>query len=361
MKLKACRLLLSLAALVLFTTSTFAQLVNYELVTVGDPGNPNDTVESFGGQFYGAVPYAYQIGKYEVTISQYTAFLNAVAKTDTYSLYNTSMATDLNIAGISRSGSDGSYEYSVIGPSGITPPGADSPGNRPITYVSWWDSARFANWMSNGQPAGAQGPTTTENGAYNLANWLSGTAPSVNASNPNTGTEPLYRIPTENEWYKAAYYKGGGTNAGYWPYATQGTSMINQIDNQANRANWYQFKFTVTQSSGTSSSQNYLTNVGAFTGSPSAFGTFDQSGNVLEWNDLSGVADSARGYRGGNWGSGGEFVLSSSIRDASPPTVEGYLTGFRLASPIPEPSTWVMGSLGITCAGWHAFRRRKRA
>ena len=30
-----------------------------------------------------------------------------------------------------------------------------------------------------------------------------------------------YFIPSENEWYKAAYYKGGGTNAGYWTYPTQ--------------------------------------------------------------------------------------------------------------------------------------------
>ena len=30
-----------------------------------------------------------------------------------------------------------------------------------------------------------------------------------------------YFIPSENEWYKAAYYKGGSTNAGYWTYPTQ--------------------------------------------------------------------------------------------------------------------------------------------
>jgi len=28
---------------------------------------------------------------------------------------------------------------------------------------------------------------------------------------------------------------------------------------------------------------------------------------------------------------------------------------------VPEPSTWVMGLAGIACAGWGAFRRRKRA
>jgi hypothetical protein len=92
----------------------------YDLVTVGNAGNAADTTT------YGGVAYEYQIGKYDVTIGQYTEFLNAVAATDTYSLYNTSMATDLNVAGISRTGSSGSYTYSVINN------GGDS-SNRPIT------------------------------------------------------------------------------------------------------------------------------------------------------------------------------------------------------------------------------------
>ena len=43
---------------------------------------------------YGSVAYTYQMGKYDVTVGQYCQFLNAVAKTDTYGLYNGSMATD---------------------------------------------------------------------------------------------------------------------------------------------------------------------------------------------------------------------------------------------------------------------------
>ena len=59
---------------------------------------------------HGAVAYNYSIDKYDVTVGQYTDFLNAVAATDTYGLYHhASMGTNLNIAGISRSGSSGSY------------------------------------------------------------------------------------------------------------------------------------------------------------------------------------------------------------------------------------------------------------
>ncbi len=120
-------------------------LITIDTVPVGNAGNANDPLTGFG-----AVSYDYSIGKYEVTLNQYSAFLNAVGATDTYGLYNPSMGTDLNIMGISRSGASGSYTYSVIGS-----------GNRPVTYVSWFDSARFVNWLQNGQPTGLQAAGTT--------------------------------------------------------------------------------------------------------------------------------------------------------------------------------------------------------
>ena len=116
-----------------------------------------------------------------------------MAATDTYSLYHTSMGTNLNVAGISRTGSSGSYTYSVINN------GGDS-SNRPITFVKWWDAARFANWLANGQPTGAQTNTTTENGACNVNGLTSGSAPGKNVTNPNTSAAPTFYIPTENEW-----------------------------------------------------------------------------------------------------------------------------------------------------------------
>ncbi len=361
--MNAVRLSLSLAAILLAAAPSLAELVNYELVPVGDPGNAADTTG------YGAVAYDYQMGKYEVTIGQYAAFLNAVAKADPYSLYNPNMGTGLNIAGISRTGVSGSYSYSAIGPSGTTLAGASSPGNRPITYTSWFVAARFANWMSNGQPVGPQGAATTENGAYNLNGATSGSAPAFNVTNPNIGSVPIYRIPTEDQWYKAAYYKGGSTNAGYWDYATQSdTAPGNVIGSGSNQAN-YRYTtdiLTVTQSGSLSSSQNYLTDVGAFTASPSAYGTFDQNGNVWEWNDLNGEAGDQRGTRGGNW----HFTVprpnwlnSSSGPDPRSTTLNWMDGGFRLASPVavPEPSTYAMALAGLACGGYSMFRRRKRS
>ena len=331
-----------------------ARAVTIDMVTVGNAGNAADTTT------YGGVAYDYQIGKYDVTIGQYTAFLNAVAATDTYSLYNTSMGTNLNVAGISRTGSSGSYTYSVINN------GGDS-SNRPITYVSWWDSARFSNWMANGQPTGAQSSTTTENGAYNVNGVTSGSAPGRNTVNPNTSAAPTFYIPTENEWYKAAYYspvKGGVGSPGYYAYATQSdTAPGNTIGSGANQANYYAGDFAVTQSSSYSASQNYLTDVGAFTNSESFYGTFDQSGNVYQWNDLDGLAPSgsSRGLRGGSWDYSVAFYLSSSDSNSAAPSDESNNIGFRRASPVavPEPSTLVMGLAGIACGGWQMIRRRR--
>ena len=329
-----------------------AHAVTYDLVPVGNAGNANDPAT---GNLYGGVNYPYQIGKYDVTIGQYTTFLNAVAVTDTYSLYNASMATDFNVAGIARTGSSGSYTYSAITNGGNS-------ANRPITYVSWFDSARFANWMANGQPTGAQSSTTTENGAYNLANWTSGTAPAKNVTNPNTSAAPTLFIPNENEWYKAAYFdptlnSGAG---GYYTYATQSNAAPgNVIGSGTNQANYYNGVYSVTQSGATDSNQNYLTDVGAFSSSGSFYGTFDQSGNVYQWNDLDGTSGSSRGLRGGYW----DFSASLASSDRSPvvPSFEDNGVGFRLASPVavPEPSTWVMGLAGLACGGYSLFRRRR--
>jgi sulfatase modifying factor 1 len=342
-------------AAVLGSLAVPAPAITYDLVTVGNAGNANDPAT---GNLYGGVAYDYAIGTYDVTIGQYAEFLNAVAATDTYSLYNGSMATDLNVAGISQTGSSGSYTYSVINNGGNS-------ANRPITYVSWFDSARFANWMANGQPTGAQSGTTTENGAYNVNGATSGTAPAKNVTNPNTSAVPTFFIPNESEWYKAAYYSPllNSGSGGYYTYATQSNAAPgNVIGSGANQANYNNGLYSVTQSGDYFASQNYLTDVGAFSGSGSFYGTFDQSGNVNQWNDLDGTSGSSRGLRGGNWGNFASS-LSSSTRLTPAPSPEGSFIGFRLASPVavPEPSTYAIALAGIACGGYSLFRRRKRA
>ena len=164
-----------------------------DFVTVGDPGNAPDTTG------LGAVSYTYSIGKFDVTAAQYVEFLNAVAKTDPYGLYTPSMAGSAD-CNIQRSGAPGSYSYSV------DPQWA----NRPVNYVSFGDAARFCNWLQNGEPSRAEGNGTTESGAYTLNGATTNSALLAITRNATA----TYFIPSENEWYKAAYYKGGGTQRG---------------------------------------------------------------------------------------------------------------------------------------------------
>jgi len=102
-----------------------------------------------------------------------------------------------------------------------------------------------------------------------------------------------------------------------------------------------------------------VTTVGT-NGGASAYGAFDMSGNVREWNDLTGAAGSSRGLRGGYWNNS-VSILSSTVSLADPASDENPFNGFRLASSVavPEPSTWAMGLAGLACGGWQVFRRRR--
>jgi hypothetical protein len=69
-----------------------------------------------------------------------------------------------------------------------------------VDFVSFWNALRFANWLHNGQPRGLQDETTTEDGAYTLT--PTGIVNNTITRNPGA----VVFLPSENEWYKAAYY-----------------------------------------------------------------------------------------------------------------------------------------------------------
>lgn len=306
-----CAVVCLLAVAAACFTNRPAQAVDLEWVTVGNPGNEADQESSQYRYGFGAVAYSYRIGKYETTNGQYVDFLNAAAKADPYGLYNPYMY-------IQRTGTSGSYQYSTTS------------ANLPVNYVSWFDVARFANWIQNGQGSGS-----TETGAYTLNGATTGVAPARTIG-------ARFFIPTEDEWYKAAYYAPDRDYTYYHPYATQsgldfGDGVLfyspgNQVGSDANQAN-------MTDGSG-------LTPVGSYSGSPSAYGTFDQTGNVAEWNDLKGdgavlsgwgVPTGGKGFRGGFF-DGGPWIGSANWRGLDSPSTEVFRIGFRLSS----LSEWVV-------------------
>jgi formylglycine-generating enzyme required for sulfatase activity len=266
-------------------------MINIDTVFVGDAGNADDTANPYGG-----VAYGYHIGTYEVTNSQYTAFLNATAVSDPNGLYNANMNSS-TIGGITRAGSDGSYTYS-------TKAGFE---NKPVNFVSFWDAARFTNWLTSGD---------TENGVYVLTS--SGITNNTITRDATAWANGGVAVASENEWYKAAYYDGNG---GYTLYPTQSNSITTADANYNNSA-------------GT------VTDVATYAAAPSHYGTFDQGGNVWEWNDTI-VGTGNRGLRGGSF-IDLDGTLQSSLRLHSNPTFENFNIGFRVSSlaPIPEPSAY---------------------
>ena len=329
------------AVLALLSLGTLAQAVVIDTVPVGNPNNAADTRYATPG--YGSVGYNYNIGKYEVTAGQYTAFLNAVAATDTYGLYSPQMSDTSWGSGITQGVVSGRYTYSV----------ATDFINRPVNYVSWGDSARFANWLHNGQPTGAQGLATTEDGAY----YLNG---ATTYAGPNAVTRKAgwtWAITSEDEWYKAAYYKGGSTSAGYWLYPTSSDTAPGQdmADASGNNANYYTAPYVYPIDSG-----KRTTVAGEFQDSDSPYGTFDQGGNVIEWNDTL-ISDSFRGLRGGGFLSGyygdGDIELRASYRVYNIYAGDEHpWLGFRVSA-VPEPSSLIAlaGGFGMLLG----LRRRK--
>jgi formylglycine-generating enzyme required for sulfatase activity len=321
-----------------------AQAVTIDWVTVGNPGNAADTAPAG----YGAVADSFRIMKFEFTNQQYTAFLNSVDPngTNPNSIYNASMGST-NWSGIQITGTTNGSRYRVRA----------NMGGKPVNFVSWFDAARVCNWLMNG----ATGTSSTETGAYTLVGGqTSGTAPARNSG-------ATFYIPTEDQWYKAAYYKGGGTSAGYWNYATQSDTAPTAVN-------------ATTVGTGTSGGvspvttgnfANYnsaaswnrqfdnVTTVGT-NGGASAYGAFDMSGNLWELNDLTGAAGPYRGLRGGRF-LDDAFGVSSSSRYTDVPSSETRDAGFRLASPVPvpEPSTCAMALAGLACGGYSLFRRRR--
>jgi formylglycine-generating enzyme required for sulfatase activity len=294
------------------------------MVGVGDVGNVADITG------YGSVAYAYNIGKYDVTAAQYVAFLNAVAKTDTYGLYNSFMAT-AGCQVITQTGSPGNYSYAVT-----------TNGNFPVICVTWGDAARFCNWLTNGQPSGPEGNGTTETGLYALGGATSDGALMAITRSAGAG----YAIPTENEWYKSAYYKGGNTgnlSAGYWSYPTQSSATPHNslvlAGTDPDDANYWN-----NLTGGYTDPTYYLTAVGAFAACPGAYGTFDQGGDVWQWNEAN-ISGSNRGVRGGMFSST-SAALSSSYRWDSHPADNVDFLGFRV-SQIPEPASFVIFGLGV--------------
>jgi formylglycine-generating enzyme required for sulfatase activity len=216
--------------------------VIFDWATVGNPGNAAD--QDYGDGNFGSVAESYRISKHEVTNDQYAEFLTKVAASDPNSLFHANMD-------ITRGGSSGTFTYAVN--SGFGP--------NPVNYVSYFNAMRFTNWLKNGQPTGLQAAGTTENGVYAIGTGV----------NETRAASASFFLPSEDEWYKAAYLDPRLASAGgppgddnYWLYPTQHDTVptAQAPPGGANSANF-------------TSAVGDTTDVGAYPGTTGFYGTFD--------------------------------------------------------------------------------------
>lgn len=278
-----------------------------EFVTVGNAGNANDAGGSglYSSQ-YGAVGYEYRMGIYEIPEK-------AILKATNGGL--------LNVTG-------GGWS-----------------ADQPATNITWFEAAAFVNWLntSTGHQAAYQltGETT-------LALWSSGDAWQLGGENLFRHKDAYYFLPSEDEWYKAAYHQNNGVTADYSDYATGSNTA------------------PVAVASGTGAGTAVYSGAGLApaavdaAGGLSAYGTMGQNGNVWEWHEsaLDGINDSStelRTIRGGLW-SLSEVNLRSSERGFGTPAVSDVNVGFRIASVVPEPSSAAL----LVCSGFALLGARRR-
>ena len=286
------------------TFGTGGNQFTLDFTSIGNAGNAADPTTG-----YGAVPYAYRIGTYTISQNQIDA------------------ATANGLLGV------------TAGPWS---------GNQPAANITWYQAAAFANYLntSTGHQA-AYDLTYADRSGWSMALWNAGTAGAgYDANNQYRNSLAKYFLPSENDWYKAAYYdptlnSGAG---GYWLYP----EGINTAPRDV--ASGTEAGTAVYNGAASVPASVYQA------GGLSPYGTMGQGGNDWQWlesawDGSNNSETEARGIRGGYWGPiNGDVNLLSSLRTYYNPDVPTYGVGFRVASvadAVPEPSTYALFALGI--------------
>lgn len=228
-----------------------------DVVRVGAPGNQASPEQQ------GSVAYEFVLGRCEVTNDEYATFLNATARVgDPHDLYSPLMSQHF-WGGIERFGEPGRFHYS-------SKPGY---GRLPVTFVSWWDAARYVNWLHFDRPDRGRSELGTTEGTNNSGAY--DTRDELLAVRRNK--EARFYLPNRDEWTKAAFFHerpGGGV---WWRSATHESELpvAGPPDNERSNANYFDGRWAVPFP--------HLSPVGAYRSSPGPWGTYDQAGNVHEW------------------------------------------------------------------------------
>lgn len=243
------------------------------------PGNGNP---SWG---LGIVKYDYGISARAITNAQWDAFISA------------SGATGIHVASV-----DSQWKRP----------------NQPVNRLTWYDAARFVNWLntSNGyQPAYK---FTVEPGTSGFAFELWNPEERADG-HPYRHKDAVYVIPSEDEWVKAAFFNGQNLQA----YSTPDNTLPDQTQTRYEAQEPWDVGSGVMELNG----------------------TYDMVGNVREFTDSPHGEDESTGApraaRGGSY-SGTASVLTVNSRWLRSPDGKSADGGFRVAYII-HPNTFGSG------------------
>lgn len=273
-------------------TQTFGsgdQAFSIEFVTIGNPGNTS----AAGG--FGSVPYTYNLGKYEVSRDMIT-------------------------------------KANLIGGLGITMfdmtnQGGNGP-NRPATYITWNEAARFVNFLNISHGYQAAYLFTSSGIDANIALWGAG---QYLGNNQFRHKDAFYFLPSADEWYKGAF----GSPAGNWYKFATGSDQAPIAVSDGTTPG------TAVYGQPTETGPADVTNAGGL----SPYGTMAQGGNLWEWTEsaydrVNDSANEARQLRGGSWDNLSGLLEDGYVPAFSPESQNvhnGF--GFRVAM-VPEPTSF---------------------
>ena len=221
-------------------------------------------------------------------------------------------------------------------------------GNQPAADLTWYEAAAFVNFLN--VSTGHQAAYQLDSGNTALTLWSSAQAWQAGGENLYRHKDAYYFLPSENEWYKAAYHKNDGVTANYWYYPTVSNTAPTPVAGGTVAG-------TAVYNGGAVVAPADVTNAGGL----SAYGTLGQGGNVVEWREsaFDGVNDAPSEYRvfgGGSWASAA-IQLSTGLLSGNDPAFSDSTTGFRVAS-VPEPSC---AGLLLSASLLSLAQRRRRA
>ena len=280
-------------------------------------GNANNRPDRNGR---GCVPYEYEIARCAISNEDWCEFLNAVGeKAVALGLWHKDMQGGV-LGGIGRS-------Y-ISGEDAASPLFAVKPGweKKPVTYITYTGVMRYCNWLMTGD---------TEKGAYDLT-----------VTPPRRLAGAKYVLPSDDEWYKAAYWDSEAKR--YWKYPTRSNEIPSQEQANFERDDHFSQLALTPQSSQTSKPPNlqtsffYLADVDAYADSPSPCGALQMGGNV--WEFLEDCFENPLGnkLRGGSFGYT-ETGLSAANVDFGKYDKRCYVFGARICRmkdgwrPMPKP------------------------